>query len=109
MFKLCILFQVSVDPSLITDAEVYWTLNGRGTVSEWTRVRRMAGDPTMFSIEHTIPTVTTGEVGQYACHVITSFDSAHSTYARLTVRSGTRILEHPQSIMVLEGGQAEFT
>ena len=104
------MFQVSADPSLIGDAEVYWTLNGRGTVSEWTRVSRVvAEDPAMFSLEHTIPTVTRGEVGQYACHVITSFDSAHSAYAGLTVRSGTRILEHPQSIMVLEGGQAEFT
>ena len=106
--KLSILFQVSADPSLIGDAEVYWTLNGRGTVSEWTRVSRVE-DLAVFSLEHTIPTVTRGEVGQYACHVITSFDSAHSTYAGLTVRSGTRILEHPQSIMVLEGGQAEFT
>ena len=103
------LFQVSVDPSLIEDAEAYWTLNGRGTVSEWTSVRRVAGEPGMFTLLHTIPSVTRGEVGQYACHVITSYDSGHSQYARLSVRSGTRILEHPGSVMVLEGDTAEFT
>ena len=98
-----------MDPSLIDDAEVYWTLNGRGTVSEWTSVRRVAGEPAMCTLLHTIPSVTRGEVGQYACHVITSFDSGHSTYARLSVRSGTRILEHPGSVMVMEGDTAEFT
>ena len=48
----------------------------------------MAGEVAMFSLSHTIPSVTRAEVGQYACHVITSFDSAYSTYARLSVRSG---------------------
>ena len=89
----------------MSEAEVYWSLAGRGTSPEWTSVR---GEQAGYTLTHTIPAVTRDQVGFWACHVITSFDSAHSAYAELSVRSGTRILEHPQDTMVLQGNTAEF-
>ena len=89
MSRLKTIFQISADPSLIEEAELYWTLDGRGTAPEWTGVRRVAGEEAEYTLTLTIPAVTRAEVGQFACHVITSFDSAISSYARLSVRSGT--------------------
>ena len=102
--------QVSIDSSLVGDSEIYWTRNGHATELERTQTKP-SPNPTLAStylITHTIPMVQDGDIGAYACHVITSFDSVHSQYGSLTVRSGTRIVRQPQSRQAMNGQDVDF-
>ena len=112
-FQFCMSWcsvQVSIDSSLVGDSEIYWTRNGHATQLERTQIKP-SPNPTLAStylITHTIPMVQDGDIGAYACHVITSFDSVHSQYGSLTVRSGTRIVSQPQSRQAINGQDVDF-
>ena len=102
--------QVSIDSSLVGDSEIYWTRNGHATELERTQTKPSPKPPlaSTYLITHTIPMVQDGDIGAYACHVITSFDSVHSQYGSLTVRSGTRIVRQPQSRQAMNGQDVDF-
>ena len=62
-----------IDPSLVADSEVYWTVNGRGTNSEWTQLMP-TGNHQEFRVTHNIPKLFSADAGFYSCHLITSYD-----------------------------------
>ena len=66
-------FQVIVDPSLVTDSEVYWTFNGRGTYGDRTKMIPTENQ-TIFRITHIIPKLSSDDAGFYSCNLITSYD-----------------------------------
>ena len=101
---LCI---VSIDSSLLDDTEVYWTHNGRSTHEHRNKMEVFGHEKQKLS--HTIPEVRAQDQGVYKCNIITPFDSAQSKYARLDVKSGSYILEEPQSVEAPHGGKAEFS
>ena len=112
-FQFCMSWcsvQVSIDSSLVGDSEIYWTRNGQATELERTQTQFSPKPPlaSTYLITHTIPMVQDGDIGAYACHVITSFDSVHSQYGSLTVRSGTRIVRQPQSRQAMNGQDVDF-
>ena len=96
-----------IDPSLVEDAEVYWTRNNRPTSFENTKIVPGQEDH-KFELIHTLSNVNEEDTGQYKCHVITSYDSVHSGPAKLKLMSATVITRHPSSVVAVHGGVAQF-
>lgn len=100
---LCI---VSIDSSLLNDAEIYWTHNGRMTQEVRTKLEVFGHEKQ--KITHKITDVTSRDKGRYQCHIITPFDTKKSKYARLEITAGTYFLEEPESAEASFGGNVEF-
>ena len=101
---LCI---VSIDSSLLDDTEVYWTHSGRSTLEDRNNIEVFGHQKQKLT--HKISEVTPQDQGLYRCHVITPFDSSQSRYARLDVKTGSYMIEEPQSVEAPTGGVAVFT
>ena len=98
--------QVRIDPTLLQEAELYWTRDGQGTARDRTDTASVG--ESLYRLQHNLSEVTRQDAGRYSCHVITSYDSVRSRPAQLKVRSASRILGQPQTQTVMEGDTAQF-
>ena len=99
--------ELIIDPTLVEDAEVYWTKNDKPTQFENTKIVP-GSDVHNFELIHALHNINEKDTGQYKCHVITSYDSVHSEPATLKLMSGTVITRHPSNVVAVHGGVAQF-
>ena len=97
---------ISMDSSLVEDAEFYWTREGQGTYEERTQVQVIGHERQL--VEHKIDRVVTFDQGHYMCHARTSFDDVTSEPAVLQIKRGTEITKHPDDWEAEVGEEAEF-
>lgn len=97
---------ISLDSSLVEDAEIYWSKDWAGTYEDRNTLKIVGKE--LQRLEHSIPAVNRADQGWYRCHARTSFDEVVSEGALLDIKRSTEVTSHPEDWTVEVGDDVEF-